>query len=65
MIQHFVYNYVAHLAREHIKHKSIKTYLSVLRNLIRAQMGDPFVKTFTLLEQVINGIKREQAKSGG
>ena len=57
--------YVAHLAREHIKHKSIKTYLSALRNLqIMAQMGDPFRNTFSLLEQVLNGIKREQAKSG-
>ena len=28
-------------------------------------MGDPFGKTFLFLEQVLNGIKRDQAKSGG
>ena len=57
--------YVAHLAREKVKHKSIKTYLSALRNLqITSEMGDPFQHSMPLLEQVLNGIKKDQAKSG-
>lgn len=53
--------FVSSLAKDGLKHTSIKTYLSGIRNLqIRAGLGDPFKRTQPLLELVLWGIKMEQ-----
>ena len=57
--------YVAHLSTEHLKHCTIKSYLSALRFVqIQQGLGDPFQQTsMPLLEYVLAGIKRTQARS--
>ena len=55
--------FVAFLAHENVKHQTIKTYLSAVRNLqITAGHGDPFQQSMPLLEYVLRGIKSDQAK---
>ena len=55
--------FVAFLAHENLKHQTIKTYLSAVRNLqITAGHGDPFQQSLPLLEYVLRGIKSDQAK---
>ena len=55
--------FVAFLAHENLKHQTIKTYLSAVRNLqITAEHGDPFQQSLPLLEYVLRGIKSDQAK---
>ena len=53
-------SFVAFLAREGVKHRSIKTHLSAVHHLqIRAGLGDPFGASVQLpqLKYVIRGIK--------
>ena len=55
--------FTASLAHNNLKHQSIKTYLSAVRNLqIITGQGDPFHQPLPLLEYVLRGIKSEQAK---
>ena len=58
--------FVAQLAEEHLKHRTIKAYLSGIRFFqIKDGLGDPFQhKAMPLLEYVMTGIKREQARGG-
>ena len=58
-----LYEYVAYLAQEGMKHQSTKCYLSAARHLqIMSGQGDPFREKMPLLEYVLWGIKSEQAK---
>ena len=58
--------YVAHLAGEGLKHRTIKAYLSAIRCLqIQNEMGNPFISgSMPRLEYVLGGIKRVEASSG-
>ena len=57
--------YVAFLAKDNVKYKSIKMYLSAIRNLqIVSRHRNLFSSPLPLLEQVLNGIKKNQAKGG-
>ncbi len=58
-------SFAAAMAGEGLKHKSIKGYLSAVRNLqIMSGQGDPFDSQMPLLDYVLRGIKSEQAKHG-
>ena len=52
--------YVAYLAKQDLKHQSIKCYLSALRHLqIEAGLGDPYAPgAFPRLEYVLKGVKQ-------
>ena len=58
--------YVSFLADLHLKHSTIKVYLSAVRNLqIAAGHSDPFAETaMPQLDQVMKGIKRVEAEKG-
>ena len=57
--------YVACLANSHLKHQTIKCYLSGVRHMqIIGGFGDPFEQSLPLLEYVLRGIKSDQAKRG-
>ena len=54
--------YVSCLASQNIKHSTIKVYLSAVRHLhIENHMPDPNVGGMARLEQVVKGVKRDQA----
>lgn len=56
--------YVSFLAREGLRHSSIKGYLSAIRRMqILGGMGDPFAASWPLLEYTLRGIKLEQSKN--
>ena len=57
--------YSAHLGQQALKHRTIKAYLSALRFCqIQQGFGDPFqAQTMPLLEYVLGGIKRAQARA--
>ena len=59
-------SYVAYLAKDGLKHHTIKAYLSGIRCLqIQHSMGNPFANGgMPLLEYVLSGIKRVEAQSG-
>ena len=55
--------YMANLAQGDVKRQSIKCYLPAARHLqIMSGQGDPFREKMPLLEDVLWGIKSEQAK---
>ena len=58
--------YVSYLANQHLKHTTIKVYLSAIRHLqIAAGLTDPFASVaWPRLDQVIRGIKRVEAEKG-
>lgn len=57
--------YVAFLAKDNLKHQTIKTYLSAVRHMhIVAGKGDPFKEDMPLLEYTMRGIKSDQARNG-
>ena len=58
--------FAAFLGQQNIKHRTIKSYLSGIRfTQIQLGLGDPFKdKSMPLLEYVLTGIKRKQAKVG-
>ena len=57
--------YVAFLAKDGLKHKTIKTYLAGIRCFqIKMTLGNPFAKDLPRLEYVLIGIKRTEAHSG-
>ena len=57
--------YVAFLAKEGIKHRTIKSYLSGIRCLqIQQGLGNPFAVPLPRLECVLTGIKRVEAMGG-
>ncbi len=57
--------YTAYLGQQPLKYRTIKAYLSALRfSQIHQGLGDPFdQKSMPLLEYVLAGIKRAQAKA--
>ena len=58
--------YMANLAQGDVKRQSIKCYLPAARHLqIMSGQGDPFREKMPLLEDVLWGIKSEQAKPNG
>ena len=58
-----VCQFVSYLANNNLCHSSIKTYLSSLRQLhIANSFPDPKIGDMPKLEQVLRGIKREQAR---
>ena len=61
-----LWSFVAHLADQHLKHRTIKTYLSVVRHLqISRGLPDPFHNSpFPRLHYVLRGIKKEESESG-
>ena len=58
--------YVSYLAEQKLKHRSIKVYLSAVRNLqIASGLPDPFTgAAMPQLVQILNGIKRVEVESG-
>ena len=57
--------YVAFLAREGLRHRSIKSHLSGIRCLqIQHGLGNPFANPLPRLEYVLTGIKRVEARGG-
>ena len=57
---------VAYLARDNLKHSSIKAYLSAVRFLHIAEgFGDPFLPSLQRLQYTLRGIKRCKAEKGG
>ena len=58
--------FVAHLADEQLKHRTVKTYLSGLRyHQIKAGFPDPFQGAMPRLAYVLRGVKSDEAKRGG
>ena len=60
-------SFVAFLADEKLRHRSIKTYMSAVRHMqIRAGLPDPFGATVQMprLEYVLRGIKQKEAENG-
>ena len=57
--------FAAHLGQQHLKHRTIKCYLSGIRFAqIHLSLGDPFRnKAMPCLEYVLSGIKQVQARS--
>ena len=57
--------FVAFLAKEKLKHKTIKVYLSGVRFLhISEGFADPFQQTMNQLHYVLRGVKRCEAEDG-
>ena len=59
--------FVSYLAKEKLKHRSIRTYMSAVHHLqIGAGFPDPFGQSLHMprLEYVLKGIKRVQAEEG-
>lgn len=58
--------YVTYLAKDGLKHRTIKAYLSGIRCLqIQKSLGNPFIGgSMPRLECVLTGIKRVEARSG-
>ena len=57
--------YVSYLAREKLRHKTIKVYMSAVRYLHVAERGgDPFQAPMVRLQYVLRGIKRCEAEGG-
>ena len=59
--------FVSYLAKEKLKHRSIRTYMSAVCHLqIGAGFPDPFGQSLHIprLEYVMKGIKRVQAEEG-
>lgn len=55
--------YVSYLASQNIMHSTIKVYLSAVRHLhIENHMPDPHMGGMARLEQVVKGVKRDQAR---
>ena len=58
-------SFVAHLANEGLKFRTIKVYLSAIRHLqIEAGMSDPFKESMPRLEYVTKGIKKHEVEKG-
>ena len=56
--------YVSYLASQNIMHSTIKVYLSAVRHLhIENHMPDPHMGSMARLEQVVKGVKRDQARN--
>lgn len=63
--EHKLCMYVVQLAHSGLRHQTIKSYLSAIRNLqIQHGGGDPFLASMPKLDQVVKGIKSHQAKEG-
>ena len=57
--------FVAKLAAEGLKHRSIKTYMAGVRYLhIEEGLGDPFMPVLARLHYVLRGVKRAQGEDG-
>ena len=58
--------FVSYVARQGLKHRTIKTYLSAIRFLhIRSGYRDPFLSHMPRLGYTVKGIKRVEAEKGG
>lgn len=64
--QYVLCSFVAYLADQGLKHRSIKVYLSAVRHLqISAAHPDPFTgKSMPQLEYVLKGIKKREVEKG-
>lgn len=63
--EHLLSQFAAHLAGSGLRASTIKCYLSAIRQLQLAKgMGDPGIGKMARLEQVLKGIKSDQAKKG-
>ena len=63
--EHSLCNFVARLADDHLKHRTIKTYLSGLRFLqIEAGLPDPFQGSMPRLSYILRGVRSNEAKLG-
>ena len=57
--------FVAHLQVQHLKHRTIKSYLSAVRFLhVMEGQGNPFEGSLHRLEYILKGVKWEEAASG-
>ena len=66
LTEHGLCGFVAHLADENLKHRTVKTYLSGLRYYqIKAGLPDPFQGAMPRLSYVLKGVKSNEAKRGG
>ena len=64
--EHQLCLFISSLANDKLAHSTIKSYLSGIRHLhVEQGRGDPCISNMARLEQVLRGIKRVQAKSGG
>ena len=55
--------YVANLANDKLRFQTIKCYLSAIRYLqIMSGFGDPYMASMPILEYLLKGVKRDQAK---
>ena len=63
--KHVLCNYVAFLAGQHLKHRTIKAYLSGIPHLqIQKAMGNPFANgSMPRLEYILTGVKRVEAQA--
>lgn len=58
--------FVAQLAQDGLKHRTIKTYMAGIHHLhIEKGLGDPFLPSLCRLQYVLRGVKRTQAVEGG
>ena len=65
VIEPVLTSFVAHLAVQGLKSRSIKVYLSAVRHLqIESGFPDPFLSHMPRLEYVLKGVKREEAERG-
>lgn len=65
LTEHILCRYVAFLAKEGLKHRTIKAYLSGIRYLqIMKALGNPFEVSLPRLEYVLTGVKRAEAQTG-
>ena len=57
--------FVAQLAEEGLKHRTIKCYMAGIRHLHIAEgLGDPFLPPLAKLHYVLRGVKRSQGEAG-
>ena len=57
--------FVAYLAQQHLKHRTIKSYLSgLIFTQIQLALGSPVFNTMHRLDYVLTGIKHSQAQAG-
>ena len=65
LTEHILCRYAAFLAKEGLKHRTIKVYLSGIRYLqIMKALGNPFEVLMPRLEYVLTGVKRAEAQTG-
>ena len=57
--------FVVQLAKEGLKHRTIKCYMAGIRHLHIAEgLGDPFLHPLAKLHYILRGVKRSQGEAG-